>query len=105
MAETNDIEEFIRVYDSFIDPNPRCPKGMTPLDRAVNPRVREFLLSYGGRMTQIGSDGKRVLCNRQETLDQLKDLDDEYRHLAPSGDFFFSKMRSTPHLNSWLRCR
>lgn len=88
MAETNDIQDFIRVYEWSIDPNPRCPKGLTPLDRAVNPRVREFLLSYGGRTTRIASDGERVLCNRKETLDRLKDLDKEYRHLAPSGDDF-----------------
>jgi hypothetical protein len=88
VAETNDIQDFIRVYEWSIDPNPRCPKGLTPLDRAVNPRVREFLLSYGGRTTRIGSDEERILCNRKETLDRLKDLDKEYRHLAPSGEDF-----------------
>lgn len=61
---------------------------MTPLDRAVNPRVREFLLSYGGRTTRIGGHGKRVLCSRQETLAQLA-LDDYYPRSAAFGKFLF----------------
>ena len=42
------------------------------------------MFSFGGRTTRIGSDGKRVLCNRQETLDQL--IDEGYRHSVPSKD-------------------
>ncbi|OSS49373.1 hypothetical protein B5807_05590 [Epicoccum nigrum] len=88
VAEAKDIQEYQQVYNSFIHANPRCPNGMTPLDRAVNPRVREFLLSYGGRTTRIGSHGKRVLCNKQETLAQLA-LDDYYPRSAAFGKFLF----------------
>ena len=56
---------------------------MTPLDLAVNPRVRDFLLSQGGRTTRFGSCGQRVLCDLQETLDKFKDIDGEYLPFAP----------------------
>jgi hypothetical protein len=56
---------------------------MTPLDLAVNPRVRDVLLWHGGRTTRTGSYGQRVLCDMQETFDQFKDIDEGLSPFAP----------------------
>ena len=69
--------------------------GMTPLDLAVNPRVRDYLFRHGGRITRAGIYGQRVLCDVQETFDQFKDIDEGFSPFTP-----FMKEFSTDEVDS-----
>jgi hypothetical protein len=61
------------IINESLDPNPRCPEGRTPLDRALgHPDICMLLFSNGGRLTWIGSNGIRTLCDRQQTLFELR---------------------------------
>lgn len=82
-AKAGNIQQVMRLCGSLIDVNFTCPVGMTPLDVAVNPRVRDYLFRNGGRITRDGSYGQRVLCDMQETFDQLKDIDEGFSPFTP----------------------
>lgn len=93
-AQAGDIQEIMRANKWHESVNPRCPEGSTPLDWAVDPDVCELLLSSGGRTTRIGSDGRRVLCGRQETLDQFKRVEKKYVRSKAVGEDLFDDSAS-----------
>lgn len=94
-AKAGNIHQVIRLCGSLIDVNSTCPVGMTPLDLAVNPRVRDYLFRHGGRITRAGIYGQRVLCDVQETFDQFKDIDEGFSPFTP-----FMKEFSTDEVDS-----